>query len=61
MEPLPGEPVDPHLVWLWKRIEVTRMFPAYKLHELDRVPARDLLIALQLIQGVKDLTTPNGS
>lgn len=42
--------MDPALIWLWKRIEVCQAFPVYRLDELRDTPARELLLALKLIE-----------
>ena len=43
---------DSRLVWLYQRAQICRAFPAYKLHEVAALPARDILQAMALMDAV---------
>ena len=41
---------NPRLVALYQRAVICQAFPAYKLHEVKGLPAREILQAMQLLK-----------
>lgn len=44
-----GSSVSPRLASLYQRAQICQTFPAYKLEDLDHLPVRDLLQAMELL------------
>lgn len=40
---------DPRHLAIYRKAAISQAFPAYKLHEIDEAPARELLLALELL------------
>lgn len=55
---MPGAAPPARLRWLYLRAQICRMFPAYKLSDLDREPIVPVLQALQLLDAAQKVLNP---
>lgn len=49
--------VNPELAGIYQRALICKTFPAYRLDELKRTPARDLVMAMELLETVRKLAS----
>lgn len=52
--------VDPELVGIYNRAVILKAFPGYTMAGLKRAPARDLYLALELLETARKVHSSDG-